>query len=426
MIYQGPVDGTRRHLDPDRRAVGRHERGRRNRDRHHGRGHDPPQHHGRPGRRQLRSPRTGRHDPGRQRLHLQYRHPAIHAAQHQRQLRQPHLGLRHLGERRRQHVLHAGRRNQGRGRAERRVPRELRFPQRRLLRPHLLHRQQPARRHHALREHHGGSRRLQPGGDDRQRSGLRLRQRQCRRLVRPGHLDRSRPAGQQPDDGQHCLSERHRRHLQHHGRQHRRHLPGRRRPVPCRCRRRTDHAGGVARLRLFADGRSAASAITITGSAAAGNVLGGSIGNDSFVGTSSLVQPDTIFTGGGTDTITLAAGHSARGPHRAVRRQQPHQRGGAHAGRPGRCGGGQRRERRRHPAARLVGPGDGPVGRPGVGRHDQCRAGHRHQPGHVDGRQFRDRPVGHAGRYDRHLARRLQRPRAQLRAARRRRPGLRC
>lgn len=45
---------------------------------------------------------------------------------------------------------------------------------------------------------------------------------------------------------------------------------------------------------------------TITGSTTAGNVLGGSIGNDTIIGTQSLVQPDTIFTGGGADTITLS------------------------------------------------------------------------------------------------------------------------
>ncbi len=51
---------------------------------------------------------------------------------------------------------------------------------------------------------------------------------------------------------------------------------------------------------------------TLTGSAVAGNVLGGSIGNDSFIGTQNLLQPDTIYTGGGTDVIVLAADHTAR------------------------------------------------------------------------------------------------------------------
>ena len=50
----------------------------------------------------------------------------------------------------------------------------------------------------------------------------------------------------------------------------------------------------------------------IIGSATAGNVLGGSIGNDRFSGTASLTRPDTIFTGGGADTIELALGHTAR------------------------------------------------------------------------------------------------------------------
>jgi hypothetical protein len=50
---------------------------------------------------------------------------------------------------------------------------------------------------------------------------------------------------------------------------------------------------------------------TITGSTTAGNVLGGSIGNDTITGTLSLVLADTIYTGGGADTIILAAGHTA-------------------------------------------------------------------------------------------------------------------
>jgi hypothetical protein len=49
----------------------------------------------------------------------------------------------------------------------------------------------------------------------------------------------------------------------------------------------------------------------ITGATGFGNVLGGSIGNDTIVGTTSLTAPDTIYTGGGADTITLAAGHTA-------------------------------------------------------------------------------------------------------------------
>lgn len=49
----------------------------------------------------------------------------------------------------------------------------------------------------------------------------------------------------------------------------------------------------------------------ITGSTTAGNVLGGSIGNDTFSGAQSAGQAGTFFTGGGTDTITLAAGHTA-------------------------------------------------------------------------------------------------------------------
>jgi hypothetical protein len=50
---------------------------------------------------------------------------------------------------------------------------------------------------------------------------------------------------------------------------------------------------------------------TVTGSATAGNVLGGSIGNETFVGTQSPTQSDTFYTGGGADIINLVAGHTA-------------------------------------------------------------------------------------------------------------------
>lgn len=49
----------------------------------------------------------------------------------------------------------------------------------------------------------------------------------------------------------------------------------------------------------------------VAGSTTAGNVLGGSIGNEIITGTSSLTRPDTIFTGGGADAIVLAPGHFA-------------------------------------------------------------------------------------------------------------------
>ena len=52
--------------------------------------------------------------------------------------------------------------------------------------------------------------------------------------------------------------------------------------------------------------------ISITGSEVAGNVLGGSIGNDTLIGTQNELLPDTIYTGGGTDLIILAADHEAR------------------------------------------------------------------------------------------------------------------
>ena len=46
----------------------------------------------------------------------------------------------------------------------------------------------------------------------------------------------------------------------------------------------------------------------VVGSATAGNVLGGSIGNDVFQGVQIANRTDTFFTGGGADTIILAAG----------------------------------------------------------------------------------------------------------------------
>jgi hypothetical protein len=45
----------------------------------------------------------------------------------------------------------------------------------------------------------------------------------------------------------------------------------------------------------------------VVGSKAVGNVLGGSIGNDIFVGTSSKIEGDTIYTGGGGDMMVLGA-----------------------------------------------------------------------------------------------------------------------
>ena len=60
-------------------------------------------------RRQLRHGR--RHPERGQRLPLQHRHAAVHAARQQRRPRRPDVGLRHLGKRRRQHVLHHRRRH---------------------------------------------------------------------------------------------------------------------------------------------------------------------------------------------------------------------------------------------------------------------------------------------------------------------------
>ncbi|HEY4233286.1 MAG TPA: hypothetical protein VGM76_07655 [Lacipirellulaceae bacterium] len=52
----------------------------------------------------------------------------------------------------------------------------------------------------------------------------------------------------------------------------------------------------------------------IVGSEAQGNVLGGSIGNDTFVGSQNVSMSDTIYTGGGADDILLVADrmHSTR------------------------------------------------------------------------------------------------------------------
>lgn len=49
----------------------------------------------------------------------------------------------------------------------------------------------------------------------------------------------------------------------------------------------------------------------IVGSSVASNVLGGSIGNDIFVGVQIADKQDTIFTGGGADQIQLFAGRTA-------------------------------------------------------------------------------------------------------------------
>jgi hypothetical protein len=45
----------------------------------------------------------------------------------------------------------------------------------------------------------------------------------------------------------------------------------------------------------------------VVGSQAQGNLLGGSIGNDTFVGTEGVSMVDTIYTGGGADLILLSA-----------------------------------------------------------------------------------------------------------------------
>ncbi len=54
-----------------------------------------------------------------------------------------------------------------------------------------------------------------------------------------------------------------------------------------------------------------ASGDTITGSAATDNIIIGSLGNDTIVGTLNTGAADTIGTNGGADKITLAIGHTA-------------------------------------------------------------------------------------------------------------------
>ena len=49
---------------------------------------------------------------------------------------------------------------------------------------------------------------------------------------------------------------------------------------------------------------------TFLGSTTGGNVLGGSIGNDLYT-LGQVSNPETVYTGGGADTVTLAAGHTA-------------------------------------------------------------------------------------------------------------------
>lgn len=50
--------------------------------------------------------------------------------------------------------------------------------------------------------------------------------------------------------------------------------------------------------------------VLVVGSEAQGNLLGGSIGNDTFVGTEGVSMADTIYTGGGADQILLSAGRT--------------------------------------------------------------------------------------------------------------------
>jgi hypothetical protein len=79
---------------------------------------------------------------------------------------------------------------------------------------------------------------------------------------------------------------------------------------------RTDPGGGLIMpvgAANFEYGTSVATSIgsLVVGSEVRGNVLGGSIGNDIFVGTRNGGMSDTIYTGGGADEVFLLAG---RGP----------------------------------------------------------------------------------------------------------------
>jgi len=68
-------------------------------------------------------------------------------------------------------------------------------------------------------------------------------------------------------------------------------------------------SGGLIMNEGDANAPNANSVNTIIGSTTAGNVLGGSIGKDVF--TASNNAPNTIYTGGGADTVNLLAGHTA-------------------------------------------------------------------------------------------------------------------
>ena len=78
---------------------------------------------------------------------------------------------------------------------------------------------------------------------------------------------------------------------------------------------RADPAGGLnmqVGAASFEYGTTVATSVgsLIVGSQLQGNVMGGSIGNDTFVGTKSAVMADTIYTGGGADAIFLSSGRT--------------------------------------------------------------------------------------------------------------------
>ena len=67
----------------------------------------------------------------------------------------------------------------------------------------------------------------------------------------------------------------------------------------------------------YAQTAQASTGAVVTGSQSAGNVLGGSIANDTFMGVQVTHQSDTFFTGGGADVVLLAEDRSV-GSHIAL------------------------------------------------------------------------------------------------------------
>ncbi len=154
---------------------------------------------------------------------------------------------------------------------------------------------------------------------------------------------------------------------------------------------------------------SASVGATISGSTSAGNMLGGSIGNDTFVGTSSTSASDTIFTGGGSDSITLATSHTASDRIELYAANGLADPSALTPGGVAPSVSGSIVDANDVPQLGWWGQANGAIRRSCIQRPDQCGRWPRHQRGHDDGRQFC------ADRYHRHLARRVQRPAARSR-----------